>query len=135
MTERPALTIVIPCYNSAATIGPLVAEIAALHIDGGHDVVLVNDGSRDDTARVCREAARVVAQSGQLADQSGFGCPARQAPRALPVELPLHERLRSRADLSLRWPVSVRRRSVVAGDAERRPHGGRARRAPPRTEY
>jgi len=61
MTERPALTIVIPCYNSAATIGPLVAEIAALHIDGGHDVVLVNDGSRDDTARVCRELVHTAA--------------------------------------------------------------------------
>ena len=50
MAERPALSIVIPCYNSADTIGPLVAELAALQIEGGHEVVLVNDGSQDDTA-------------------------------------------------------------------------------------
>jgi len=54
MNDRPALSVVIPCYNSASTIGPLVAEVAALHIDGGHEIILVNDGSRDDTARICR---------------------------------------------------------------------------------
>ena len=54
MTERPALSIVIPCYNSAATIGPLVGELATLGIEGGHDIVLVNDGSQDDTASICR---------------------------------------------------------------------------------
>jgi len=58
MADRPALSVVIPCYNSAATIGPLVNELAALRIEGGHEVVLVNDGSQDDTARICRELAQ-----------------------------------------------------------------------------
>jgi undecaprenyl-phosphate 4-deoxy-4-formamido-L-arabinose transferase len=61
MADRPALSIVIPCYNSAATIGPLVAELATLRIDGGHEVILVNDGSQDDTAGRCRDAARTAA--------------------------------------------------------------------------
>jgi undecaprenyl-phosphate 4-deoxy-4-formamido-L-arabinose transferase len=52
---KPALSFVIPLYHSAATIGPLVREIASLSVEGGHEVVLVNDGSRDDTAKVCRE--------------------------------------------------------------------------------
>ncbi len=51
----PALSFVIPLYNSAATIGPLVKEIEGLAIEGGHEIVLVNDGSRDATAEVCRE--------------------------------------------------------------------------------
>lgn len=61
MSDRPALSIVIPCYNSAATITPLVDELASLRIEGGFEVVLVNDGSRDDTARVCRELASAAA--------------------------------------------------------------------------
>jgi glycosyltransferase involved in cell wall biosynthesis len=51
----PALSFVIPMYNSAATIAALVRDIAALAVDGGHEIVLVNDGSADDTLEVCRE--------------------------------------------------------------------------------
>ena len=53
-----ALSFVIPLYNSAATIAPLVREIENLTIDGGHEIVLVNDGSVDATAAVCRELVR-----------------------------------------------------------------------------
>ena len=60
MDERPGLSLVIPCYDSEATIGPLVAELAKLPIEGGHEVVLVNDGSRDRTAEVCRELVRTA---------------------------------------------------------------------------
>jgi undecaprenyl-phosphate 4-deoxy-4-formamido-L-arabinose transferase len=49
---------VIPLYNSAETIGPLVRTIENLTIDGGHEIVLVNDGSADGTAVVCRELVR-----------------------------------------------------------------------------
>ena len=54
----PALSFVIPLYFSAETIQPLVKEIEALTIEGGHELVLVNDGSRDATAGVCRELMR-----------------------------------------------------------------------------
>jgi glycosyltransferase involved in cell wall biosynthesis len=54
----PALTFVIPLYNSAATIASLVHDIEALTIDGGHEVVLVNDGSADTTTAVCRDLVR-----------------------------------------------------------------------------
>jgi len=56
----PALSFIIPLYNSAATIGPLVKEIEELAIEGGHEIVLVNDGSRDATAEVCRELVRAA---------------------------------------------------------------------------
>jgi glycosyltransferase involved in cell wall biosynthesis len=56
MTPAPvALTFVIPLYNSAPTIGALVKEIESLSFPEGHEIVLVNDGSRDETAAVCRE--------------------------------------------------------------------------------
>lgn len=54
----PALSFVIPLYYSADTLAPLVKQIEALAIEGGHELVLVNDGSRDATAGVCRELLR-----------------------------------------------------------------------------
>ena len=54
----PALSFVIPLYYSAETIGPLVKEIEGLTVEGGHELVLVNDGSRDATAGLCRELLR-----------------------------------------------------------------------------
>lgn len=50
----PALSIVIPVYNGAQTIGALVAALQALAVPGGHEIVLVNDGSSDDSLEVCR---------------------------------------------------------------------------------
>jgi undecaprenyl-phosphate 4-deoxy-4-formamido-L-arabinose transferase len=50
-----ALTFVIPMYNAAETIAALVHDIEALSIDGGHEIVLVNDGGHDRTMEVCRE--------------------------------------------------------------------------------
>ena len=54
----PALSFVIPLYYSAETIQSLVKEIEALTIEGGHELVLVNDGSGDATAGICRELLR-----------------------------------------------------------------------------
>lgn len=51
----PALSFVIPLYHSEATIAPLVKAIEGLTIEGGHEIVLVNDGSRDGTAGVCQQ--------------------------------------------------------------------------------
>jgi undecaprenyl-phosphate 4-deoxy-4-formamido-L-arabinose transferase len=56
----PALSFVIPMYNSAPTIAALVRDIDALTIEGGHEIVLVNDGSTDDTMAVCRELVKTV---------------------------------------------------------------------------
>ena len=50
-----ALSIVIPVYNGADSIGELVAALEDLTIPGGHEIVLVNDGSPDNSLAVCRE--------------------------------------------------------------------------------
>ena len=49
-----ALSFVIPLYNSAETIGAVVTDIEGLTVEGGHEIILVNDGSRDATADVCQ---------------------------------------------------------------------------------
>lgn len=56
--QPPALSFVIPLYNSADTIAALVKEIEELAVPGGHEIVLVNDGSRDETADICRQLVR-----------------------------------------------------------------------------
>ncbi len=49
-----ALTIVIPVYNGADSIGELVDAIEALDVPGGHEIVLVNDCSPDSSLDECR---------------------------------------------------------------------------------
>src|SRR5437879_6993366 len=53
-SPRFALSIVIPVYNGAASIGELVAALEELQIPGGHEIVLVNDSSPDNSLTVCR---------------------------------------------------------------------------------
>jgi undecaprenyl-phosphate 4-deoxy-4-formamido-L-arabinose transferase len=45
-------------YNSAATIAALVHTIGGLDVEGGHEIVLVNDGSSDATSATCRDLVR-----------------------------------------------------------------------------
>jgi glycosyltransferase involved in cell wall biosynthesis len=49
-----SLSFVIPLYNSAQTIGAVVKSIQDLTIEGGHEIILVNDGSQDETDIVAR---------------------------------------------------------------------------------
>ena len=65
---KPLLSFVIPCYRSAATIGAVVEEltltVAARQDEYDHEIILVNDGSPDNTADViselCKEYASIV---------------------------------------------------------------------------
>src|ERR1041384_4692762 len=57
MTETPGLSVVVPVYNGAATIGELVNALRALDIAGGLEVVLVVDGSPDNSLEVCKQLA------------------------------------------------------------------------------
>lgn len=47
---RPLLSIVVPLYRSADSLERLITELCALPVEGGCEIVLVNDGSPDDTA-------------------------------------------------------------------------------------
>jgi len=50
----PALSIVVPVYNGDKSVARLVAALATLRPEGGMEVVLVNDGSPDNSAAICR---------------------------------------------------------------------------------
>lgn len=59
MTDAPApaLSVVVPVYLGAATVGELVGALRALEIDGGLEIVLVVDGSPDNSLDVCKQLA------------------------------------------------------------------------------
>ncbi len=49
-----ALSVVIPVYNGADSIGELVEALQSLAVPGGHEIVLVNDCSPDASLAECR---------------------------------------------------------------------------------
>jgi undecaprenyl-phosphate 4-deoxy-4-formamido-L-arabinose transferase len=55
------LSIVIPVYRGAATIGRLVEALSVLHPADGLEIVLVNDGSPDNSGEVCQRLVRRTA--------------------------------------------------------------------------
>jgi glycosyltransferase involved in cell wall biosynthesis len=56
--SRPRLSIVVPLYNAAATLPALHQEISELVVPGGHELIIVNDGSRDETEAVALKLTR-----------------------------------------------------------------------------
>ncbi|MFO1025410.1 MAG: glycosyltransferase family 2 protein [Acetobacteraceae bacterium] len=54
LPARVGLSIVVPVYRGAATVGRLVEALSDLHPAGGLEIVLVNDGSPDNSAEVIK---------------------------------------------------------------------------------
>jgi len=58
--SAPGLSIVVPVYRGAATVGLLVEALSALNPAGGLEIVLVNDGSPDNSGDVCRDLLKTA---------------------------------------------------------------------------
>ncbi len=54
------LSIVVPVYRGATTVGSLVKALSELRPEGGLEVILVNDGSPDNSAEVCADIVRTA---------------------------------------------------------------------------
>lgn len=52
------ISVIIPAYNEAGTIGTLVSSIRSLYPDA--DIIVINDGSSDNTADVAKAAGAEV---------------------------------------------------------------------------
>jgi glycosyltransferase involved in cell wall biosynthesis len=57
MATDPEISLVIPVYNGSRTVGPLVEQITKLFGSTSFEIVLVNDGSEDDSEKVCAALA------------------------------------------------------------------------------
>ena len=55
---RSTVSVIIPACNESETIGELVAEIRRLH--PGFEIIVIDDGSKDDTAAVAERSGAVV---------------------------------------------------------------------------
>jgi glycosyltransferase involved in cell wall biosynthesis len=62
MPTNPELSLVIPVYNGSRTIGPLVERITKIFGSTSFEIVLVNDGSKDNSEQVCAGLAEKFAQ-------------------------------------------------------------------------
>ena len=58
---RPRLSVIVPLYNEEESIRPLYAAIVQALGDIGctFEMVFVDDGSKDNTAEIAREIARI----------------------------------------------------------------------------
>jgi len=56
--NKTEVSIIIPAYNEAQTIGDVIAGIKTLYPD--FEIIVVNDGSTDDTAAVAKDAGALV---------------------------------------------------------------------------
>ena len=56
--STPSVSIIIPAYNEGRNIGAVVAAIRA--VDPNYQILVVDDGSRDDTAEAARAAGAGV---------------------------------------------------------------------------
>lgn len=59
---KQRVCIVIPSYNEATVIGDVIRQTGAAFSKAGidHQIVIVNDGSKDDTSQIARKAGVVV---------------------------------------------------------------------------
>jgi glycosyltransferase involved in cell wall biosynthesis len=55
---EPKVTVAIPVFNEMHTIGKIVSKINKLHPH--FDIIVVDDGSADDTCKVAHEAGAIV---------------------------------------------------------------------------
>lgn len=57
MTLRPVVDVIIPAFNEARSIGRVIADIPR---DAINEVIVVNNGSTDNTAEMARRAGATV---------------------------------------------------------------------------
>src|SRR5881392_2835643 len=63
MATTPELSLVIPVYNGSRTVGALVEHTAKIFGSTSFEIVLVNDGSKDDSETVCAGLAEKFSQN------------------------------------------------------------------------
>jgi glycosyltransferase involved in cell wall biosynthesis len=56
--KKSDISIIIPAYNEADTIGIVVEKIKTLY--PSYEAIVVNDGSRDNTAEIAKKAGAIV---------------------------------------------------------------------------
>jgi hopene-associated glycosyltransferase HpnB len=76
ISQWPAVTVVVPARDEAETVGETVASLLRQEYGGPFNVIMVDDQSRDATARIAREAAAALGAGDRLNVIAGRPLPA-----------------------------------------------------------
>ena len=71
------ISIIIPCHNEEKTIGTVLTNLKALELDT--QIIVVNDGSTDNTAKVLEEHEELIDNLIVLSENQGKGAGIRTA--------------------------------------------------------
>jgi glycosyltransferase involved in cell wall biosynthesis/predicted O-methyltransferase YrrM len=70
--KMPLVSVVIPCYNQAQFLSKAVASVIAQTYDNW-EIIIVNDGSPDNTSEVAKQLITVYTQKIRLVEQENGG--------------------------------------------------------------
>jgi dolichol-phosphate mannosyltransferase len=54
---KRAISVVVPCHNEEMNVGPLVTQLVAFYGEYLHEIILVDDNSKDNTKEVIKKLA------------------------------------------------------------------------------
>ena len=89
VVPEPRVSVVIPCHNMAGTLAEAVASVRTSQFDGDVEIIVVDDGSTDDSADVARDLDVTLLEqpaSGHPALARSGGFAAAAAPYVLPLD-------------------------------------------------
>jgi dolichyl-phosphate beta-glucosyltransferase len=134
--DMPKLSVVIPAYNEATRIGPTL-EAVERWLEAGkedYEVIVVDDGSADETARIVEEAGRANPRIGllRLEKNRGKGAAVRAGVLATRGEevlfsdadlaTPIEELAKLRPQLADGYAVAIGSRGLPGADIQVRQH-------------
>ncbi len=63
-TKTPRISVVMPAFNECDVIGDIIKQIRVVveEIDESYEIIVIDDGSADDTAQIARSAGATVIQ-------------------------------------------------------------------------
>lgn len=75
---KPSISIFFPCYNDAGTIGAMVIRAlqTVREITDDYEIIVVNDGSRDDSLQILSELSCILPPTFRIVNHeknSGYG--------------------------------------------------------------
>jgi len=56
--NNPRISVIIPAFNEGQVIGDVINMVSSLYPDA--EIIVINDGSSDDTASVAGDAGAIV---------------------------------------------------------------------------
>jgi glycosyltransferase involved in cell wall biosynthesis len=71
--EEIILSVIIPVYNGSSTISKLVENITKELVDVPYEIILINDGSKDDSEHICESLAFYDSKINFISLRKNFG--------------------------------------------------------------